>query len=234
MTAPGRATATVCPRGHVGRAADDLAGGPPSPSSCTWQTRRRSASGCCSALSTLPDDEAVGGRHAMVRGPPRPRCRSSVSRSSIARSSRPGAQYSRSQGSGDPHQNCSRKRRSFSKNRRRSGIAVLEHRDPLDAHAEREALDLLGVIARGVGPVGEHVGVDLAGAEDLHPRPRPCTGGSAEPSPVKPADAVEARDVDLDAGLGEREEVRAQAHLALVRRRSRGRTPAACPSGRRG
>ena len=28
--------------------------------------------------------------------------------------------------------------------------------------------------------------------------------------------ALEARDVDLDARLGEREEVRAQAHLALV------------------
>src|SRR3954454_7954227 len=48
------------------------------------------------------------------------------------------------------------------------GDAVLEEGDPLDPHAEGEALHALGVVAV-LGDVAEHVRVDHAGAEDLDP-----------------------------------------------------------------
>ena len=57
--------------------------------------------------------------------------------------------------------------------------------------------------------VVEHVGVDHAAAEDLEP-----AGVLAEAAALAPADA--ARDVDLAAGLCEREEVRAVARGALL------------------
>src|SRR5262249_19461980 len=46
--------------------------------------------------------------------------------------------------------------------------AVLEHRDALDAHAEREALHLVRVVAV-LAHVAKHVRVDHARAEDLDP-----------------------------------------------------------------
>src|SRR3712207_7724640 len=46
--------------------------------------------------------------------------------------------------------------------------------------------------------------------------PRPLAQGAARAVGQEAVGAAEAGDVDLDAGLGEREEVRAQAHLALV------------------
>ena len=52
MTAPGRATPTVCPAATFG-APQTICWGSPSPTS-TMQTFSRSASGCCSALSTRP------------------------------------------------------------------------------------------------------------------------------------------------------------------------------------
>ena len=48
------------------------------------------------------------------------------------------------------------------------GDAVAQHRDPLDAHPEREAGDALGVVAV-LAHVLEDVRVDHAGAEDLEP-----------------------------------------------------------------
>ena len=42
------------------------------------------------------------------------------------------------------HENCRRKRRSFSKNSRMSSMPYLQHRDALDAHAEGAAGDLSG------------------------------------------------------------------------------------------
>ncbi len=105
---------------------------------------------------------------------------------------------------GHPHQNCSRKRRSLSKNERAVGHAVLEHRHALDAHAEGEALQLAGVVA----DEAVEVGIDHAGAEDLEPAgvlARAAAGATAE----------QAFDVELDARLGEREEVRPQTDGAV-------------------
>ena len=90
---------------------------------------------------------------------------------------------------------------------------MLEHRDPLDPHPEGEALDALGVVAV-VAHELEHVRVDHPGAEDLDPG-RALAQRAALSRRQDPAVAVEARDVDLDARLGEREEVRAQPDLAL-------------------
>ena len=70
--------------------------------------------------------------------------------------------------------------------------AMPEHRDALDADAEGEARVPLRVVADML----EHVRIDHASAEDLHP-------------------AVAPRDVNLDARLGERKEARAQADLAV-------------------
>src|SRR6201995_4365123 len=72
--------------------------------------------------------------------------------------------------------------------------AVLEHRDPLYPHAECEPLLLLRVVAV-VGHVGEHVGVDHAGAEDLDPG-RPLAQRAALPVGGDAVDAVEAGHVD--------------------------------------
>src|SRR3954452_23695773 len=92
--------------------------------------------------------------------------------------------------------------------------AVLERRDPLDPHAPGEALVALGVVAV-LAHVLEHVGVDLAGAEQLNPA-LALAERAARAVVQEAAVAVEAVDVELDARLGEREEVRAEAHLALV------------------
>src|SRR6185437_1524217 len=78
---------------------------------------------------------------------------------------------------------------------------------PLDAHAEREARHLLGVVALDIAV---QIGVDHPGTQDLDPALAP-----ADAARRAVAGAVEAADVDLDGRLGEREEVRPQAHLAL-------------------
>src|SRR5690606_943889 len=72
--------------------------------------------------------------------------------------------------------------------------AVLEKGDALDAHAEGEAPDLLGIVVHHP----EDVGVDHAAPQDLEP-PFPA----AEAAALAPADA--ALDVHFGAGLGERE-----------------------------
>src|SRR5581483_3882962 len=77
---------------------------------------------------------------------------------------------------------------------------VLQHRDALDAHAEREAGVRLGVDAA----VLEHPGMHHAAAHDLDPA-RPLAHGAA----LRAAD--EARDVDLGARFREGEEARAEA-----------------------
>src|SRR5687768_5106489 len=80
---------------------------------------------------------------------------------------------------------------------------VLEHRDPLDAHAEGEALDALGVVAV-LAHVLEDVGVDLARAENLDPA-LALADVAAGGADVAGPGALEAGHVDLDAGLGEGE-----------------------------
>src|SRR3954462_13276865 len=91
---------------------------------------------------------------------------------------------------------------------------VLQRRDPLDPHAPGEALVALGVVAV-LAHVLEHVGIDLAGAEDLDPA-LALAQRAARAVAQEAVVAVEARDVALDARLGEREEVRAQAHAPLL------------------
>src|SRR5665648_536940 len=85
------------------------------------------------------------------------------------------------------------------------GDAVLEHRHALDAHAEGEAADLLGVV------IDELVDcrVDHAGAHDLEP-----AGVLAGAAALAAAEL--AAHVDLDARLGEREEVRAHTDGAVA------------------
>src|SRR3954451_9199788 len=95
------------------------------------------------------------------------------------------------------------------------GQPVLELGDALDAHPPREALDLLRVVAVVVD-VGVDVGIDLARAEDLDPALALAQAAARTIGHVALAVAVEARDVDLDARLGEGEEVRAQADVAAL------------------
>src|SRR5207244_590763 len=71
--------------------------------------------------------------------------------------------------------------------------AVPEHGDPLDPEAEGEARPLLRVVADEL----EHARVDDAGAAHLDP------AGVLADRAAGPA-AEEARDVELDGGLGER------------------------------
>ncbi len=86
---------------------------------------RRSASGCCSALSTRPTTKFSDGWARRRGGSPRPWCRSSSGAPRSPSTSSGGSQYSRSQWQRNPHPNCSRKRRSLSSSRRRSGMPCL-------------------------------------------------------------------------------------------------------------
>src|SRR5215475_6022549 len=72
---------------------------------------------------------------------------------------------------------------------------VLEDRDPVDAHAEGPARDLLGIVAA----VAQHLGVDHARAQDLQP-------ARLLAYPTAGAAAQEAQHVDLRRRLGERKE----------------------------
>ena len=113
------------------------------------------------------------------------------------------------------------------------GHAVLEHRDPLDSHAERETLYPLGVVAL-VAHEAEHVRVDHARAHDLDPA-RPLAEGAERAVTLAPGRvAREARHVDLDTRLGEREVAGAQAHpLALAEGRARELEQSALEVGQR-
>ena len=93
------------------------------------------------------------------------------------------------------------------------GHAVLEEGDPLDPHPEREALHPVRVVAV-LRHEPEDVRVDHAGAEDLDPAAA-LADRVARALDHAAAAAPEARDVHLDARLGEREEVRLQPGLAL-------------------
>src|SRR5205807_9482080 len=98
--------------------------------------------------------------------------------------------------------------------------AVLEHRDALDAHAPREALHLLGVVAgrvrlRGLD-IRVDVRVDLPGTEHLEPALALAQGTARAVAQKTGALALKTGDIYLDAGLREGEEMRAQAHVAAV------------------
>ncbi len=122
ITAPGRATATVCPAATFG-APHTIVAGSPSPRS-TEQTLRRSASGCCSALSTRPTHEPLAGRRPGVvdrldlgAGHGEPLLDARGVQAGVAVLAQPWQRGA--------HQNCSRKRRSFSNMTRRSGTPCL-------------------------------------------------------------------------------------------------------------
>src|SRR4051812_47512643 len=138
-----------------------------------------------------------------------------VRRSSTSRGARAGRQYwcSHSSGARTPLPELLEEAEVVVVQRPHVGQPVLELGDALDAHPPREALDLLGVVAVVVD-VGVDIRVDLARAEDLDPAlalaQATARAVAHEATPV----AVEARDVDLDARLGEREEVRSQADVA--------------------
>ena len=104
-----------------------------------------------------------------------------------------------------PRLNCARKRRSFSKNRRRSLTRVAQHREALDAHAEGVALPARRVDAAG----GQHVRVHHAAAEDLEPAGLLADAAAG-------AVAEHALDVDLGRRLGEREVRRPEAQAARL------------------
>ncbi len=93
IRAPGSATATVWPAATLG--APQTIVRSPSPTS-TVQTRSRSASGCCSALSTLPTTKfsGLGGPATLTRSTSVPVI---TSRSASSSAPTPGSQYSRSQ-----------------------------------------------------------------------------------------------------------------------------------------
>src|SRR5204862_8136549 len=89
------------------------------------------------------------------------------------------------------------------------GDAVLEHRDPLDPHAEREALDAVRVVAVRLDEP-EHIRVHHPRAEDLDPASALADRVARAVRELTRAPAAEAGDVDLDARLSEREEARAK------------------------
>ena len=96
-----------------------------------------------------------------------------------------------------------------------SSIAIRSIPSP---HAK--PVDPLGVVAgrvrRGLRDRREDVRVDLAGAEDLEPALALAQVAARAVGDVAASFAVEAGNVDLDARLGEGEEVGAKANLAPV------------------
>src|SRR5579875_1367023 len=180
----------------------------------TRQTRRRSASGWAWASRTRPTTKFSSAATPWVS------TRSTsvpvmARRSASAWALRSGRQYSCNQLSGTRMASeLLQEANVVVVEQAQVGDAVLEHGDALDAHAEGEALHPVGVVAV-VLDVGEHVGIDHPGTEDLDPR-RALAQRAALAIGGDAAGAVEARNVGLDAGLGEGEEVRSQAHLALL------------------
>src|SRR3954468_13835204 len=214
ITAPGRATATVWPAATFG-APQTIWAMWPWPTS-TRHTLRRSASGWRPCSSTLPTTKCSSASTPWW-------CTAStfvpviVRRSSTSRGARPGAQYwlSHSRGARMALSELLEEPKVVVVEGAHVGQAVLELGDALDAHPPREALDLLRVVAVVVD-VGVDVGIDLARAEDLDPALALAQAAARTIGHVALAVAVEARDVDLDARLGEREEVRAQADVAAL------------------
>ena len=86
------------------------------------------------------------------------------------------------------------------------GDAVLQHADPLQPHAEGEALPARGIDAA----VLQHLRVDHAAAEDLQP--------VIAVTDAQRAAGARAADVDLGGRLGEREVAGAKAHRQVVER----------------
>src|SRR5882757_7378058 len=84
------------------------------------------------------------------------------------------------------------------------GHAVFQHRDAVDAHAPGKALIDIGIDAAGA----QHVRVHHAATENLEPI---LAFAETDFALVAPA-----LDVDLERGLGEREERRPEAHVDVI------------------
>ncbi len=222
------------PRRRSARRRRCVAGSSPGRPRSTVHTFSRSASGCCSAVSTRPTTKfsAPGRRGEWIASTFVPVI---VRRSSIAAHIQRRDRSIRAATAAGPASELLQEAQVVLVVQPQVGDAVLEHRDPLDAETPREPLDPLGVIAGrvrlGRGHVRVDVRVDLAGAEHLEPALALAQVAAGAVLQEAPAVAVEAGHVDLDAGLGEREEVRAQPARRARRRRPPARTPAACPSG---
>src|SRR6266480_234543 len=82
--------------------------------------------------------------------------------------------------------------------------AVFEHSDAIDPQAPSEALIFVGIESA----IAQHIRMHHAAPENLHP-----VVALAEPDLALVATAL---NVDLERGLGERKERRAEAHLDLI------------------
>ena len=179
---PGRATATVWPAATLGAPQTIVAGSPPSPSVARVQTLSRSASGCCSASSTRPTTKRSAARHAVVVD--RLDLRAGHRQALLDRRARRAAGRSiRAARAAGPSSELLQEAQVVLEVQAQVGDAVLEHRDPLDAEAQGEALHLLGVVAGRVAPRSWRRTSRRWGRPRRRraPRasPRPCTGSSA-------------------------------------------------------
>src|ERR1700757_3871126 len=184
----------------------------------TWQTRSRSAFGCCAASTILATEKAaslVAGSStcstsspAMVMASTTWSTVASVARCSLSQervnfiaslsSAQAGGGVRRGEGGeaigGEPA-------RVGGEHVAQVGHAVLQHPQPVDAEAEGEALPDVGIEAA----VLQHVGMDHPAADDLHP--------AVALADLHVAAGAVAAHVHLGAGLGEREVVRAEPGL---------------------
>ncbi len=173
--APGSATATVAP-GPKFHAPQTICAGCFSPTS-TVQSCSRSAFGCFSAVRTTPTRKSAGSPGTPRRSSRSPRRSATDSRSAISSAVSVDAHVLPQPAHRDLHQNCLRKRRSFSQNGLMIGELVAQLGSALEAEPEGEAAPLVRVEA----DVGEHLRVDHAGAADLDPA-GPLARGAAFPA----------------------------------------------------
>src|SRR3954451_19603265 len=206
ITPPGTTTATVAPAPKF-QAPQTIERGSLSPTS-TFVSCSLSALGCFPASSTRPTRKWP--RLSPVSGTPRRTMRSTsqlvkTRRRASSSSGRSKSTYSRSQltGTFTPLE-LSEDAEVVFPDRAQVREAVPQHRDPLDAEAERKPLPL-----RRIEPdVPEDDRVDPARAAHLDP-----AGVLADAAAAAAAD--EAGDVELDRRLREREVARPHPHLPL-------------------
>ena len=173
--------------GTVGGVVDDTVG--PLAMRCRPSTTRSARSAAWSATRSTP----------LARRCPPSTTPSGPSATPLTTTVLPPASAGRAGGSRNARASARRPRR-----RAQVRHAVFQHRDAVDAHAPGEALVLVGIEPA----IAQHVRVHHAAAENLQP-----VLALAEADLALVAAAL---DVDLERGLGEREEGRAEAHLHVV------------------
>src|SRR3954463_3198077 len=205
MTPPGSTTATVAPAPKF-QAPQTIDRGWPRPTS-TRVSCSLSAFGCLSASSTLPTTKCS---RLSPPGAPRRTTRSTsqlvkTRRRASSSTGRSKSTYSRSQLTATFISELLQNAHVVLPEEAQVGEAVTEHRDALDAEAEREAGPDLWVVA----DVREHLRIDPAGSAHLDPA-RVLAHRAAL------SVAQKTRHVELHRRLGEREVARPHPHLALV------------------